>query len=163
MSESKPMTKCMTYYYKNREKMLEHQRIYDSKNKDKIKEKRAEYYKEYYKRNKEYFKQYNVKYVQDHKEKKAEYFKEYYKQNKEKLTAYNKQMYDTNREYFKEYYLKNKSYFKQKNFDRRNKIKNDISVKDYMIQSAIALKEDYKRDINCQLDLFEQEYLDFYT
>jgi len=66
------------YYLKNREAIIQKQKEYNEKNKDKIKE----YFKQYYDDNREYF------LTRSKERERSEYFKQRYEANKEKAKEY---------------------------------------------------------------------------
>lgn len=76
----------------------EYDKIYHSKNKDKIKE----WSKRYYQKNREKILQQQKEDYQQNKEKKKQYEKEYYQKNREKIL-------ERSKIYSQEYYLKNKN------------------------------------------------------
>lgn len=101
------------------------------------------------------------------KEKQKEYFRNYYQDHKDECIERNIKLIQANRakrkEYSRNYYTKHKEYFDAKNYHRNHNIAYNISVKEFYKQLNEARLLDLKRHIDCQLDLFEQEYLDFYT
>ena len=104
------------------------------------------------KQQREIQKEYFRNYYQDHKE-------EYIERCNKRKEAYNKKLKD----YMHNYYLKHKEYYQAKFYHRNRNIDYKISVQEFYNQLNEALEKDKKRFISRHLDLFEQEFLDFYT
>ena len=110
----------------------------------------------YYYRNREKIIERQKEYYQKNKDRHLKYILEYFFKNKDKCQKQNKDYYHKNnyKLYHREYYRKNK--------DRINKNKN-IRIephKDHKKNKEIQdVKNDMKRKISCELDIFEDEML----
>ena len=144
----------MRYYYKNR---------------DKINIRQKEYNKQYYQNNKEKIKEYQRTHRPINKKPQGyEYMRKWQLENKDKLRKYFRDYYKKNKEYYKE---KNNNYYHDNNYKlyhreyyRKNKDRiRENKCKRLQPMGMQQIKDDMKRNISCILDIFEQEFLDFYT
>lgn len=161
--------KKLTYYEKNKEKVLEYSKKYREAHKEDIKEYReknkkilSEKHKEYYKQHKEEINRKNLeyqashpeinkkaheKYVRNHKEKLSEYNKEYYQKNKEQILNNQINYYhdhaDEYKEYNKNYYDTHKEYYQEFSKKYRDEHKQELNDyhKKYLEEHSDEVKE----------------------
>jgi hypothetical protein len=147
------LNKNKLYYEKNKEKRKEQMKRYIDNNKDNQKE----YKKTYYEKNKEKVKAATKKYKLEHKEESDKYYKEYWEKNKDRLKKENAERNKSNwKNMSKEdkdvYWIKKNAWEKQKKIDDPNyAIKKRLRLRVWQAFNGIRKKHsdemgiDYKK------------------